>query len=97
MYQKPQDYFDLKLRLHSLQITVIFATFLVVFLGWNIKSQIIKSIRTDISANIQPNISLIKSNVDSLKNDYDSLRIDLSKKITLIDELGQNYYLNIYP
>jgi len=85
------DYFDLKLRLHSLQLTVIFATFLIVFLGWNIREQIVNSIKTEISGQIEPDIESIKSKADFLKSNYDSLNIDLTKKISEVNQLSKNY------
>ena len=87
-----ESYFDLKLRLHSLQLTVAFATFLIVFLGWNIKEQIIDSITGDISAQIEPDVKLIRSKADSLKTNYDSLSLNLTKKIAEINQLSK-YYL----
>ncbi len=82
-----EKYFDLKLRIHSLQITITLATFLVFFLGWNVKQQIIDTITHDISVQIKP----IQLEIDSLHIKYDSLNSNLSHKIKEINKLKREY------
>ncbi len=86
-----ERYFDLKLRIHSLQLTLIVVTSVIIFLGWNIKSQIISSIKTDINKQIQPDISMVKAKTDSIKSDYTTLNKELANKVTEINKLNKKY------
>ncbi len=82
-----ERYFDLKLRIHSLQLTIVFATFLIFFLGWNVKNQIIRSIKDDISVQIDS----LKLSANKLKSKYDDLDSSFSNKVEEVKELAAEF------
>lgn len=69
-----ERYWELKLKLHVLIITVTLVGSAIVFLGWNIKSQISMELKTEILEDTREEINTTKNSADSLRIHLNSLK-----------------------
>jgi hypothetical protein len=69
-----ERYWELKLRIHALITTVIIVGAAIVFLGWNIRSQISSELKTEVLVDTRDDIRDAMGSADSLGNVLDSLK-----------------------
>jgi hypothetical protein len=93
-----EKYYDLKLRIHVLIVTIIIAGFAISFIGWNIQENIIKTVSNDILNQVSNDVGRIKelAKQTELKvASIDSASKNQSQKITLLSstatELNTSY------